>query len=190
MFFFSSRRRHTRSDRDWSSDVCSSDLSMPVSATLRRDPGPARATFPRFRRDAAPWAEPEEAEGRRGRGPDQGSEAGDHHEARPQRCRHRLVAGADRDADPADQRADRASAHPQARPLLAARAAQARRPAPPLLELPAEARPRGLPRPHQGARPAPLAPKYPEGGSSSEPTATQPTGWLELPPSTSRVEDN
>src|SRR2546421_2173577 len=27
VFFFSSRRRHTRSDRDWSSDVCSSDLS-------------------------------------------------------------------------------------------------------------------------------------------------------------------
>src|SRR5699024_11675665 len=26
-FFFSSRRRHTRSKRDWSSDVCSSDLS-------------------------------------------------------------------------------------------------------------------------------------------------------------------
>src|SRR3989440_1958157 len=25
-FFFSSRRRHTISDRDWSSDVCSSDL--------------------------------------------------------------------------------------------------------------------------------------------------------------------
>src|SRR5699024_11482029 len=25
--FFSSRRRHTRSKRDWSSDVCSSDLS-------------------------------------------------------------------------------------------------------------------------------------------------------------------
>src|SRR6478672_6516678 len=25
-FFFSSRRRHTRSDRDWGSDVCSSDL--------------------------------------------------------------------------------------------------------------------------------------------------------------------
>src|SRR5712664_3970909 len=29
-FFFSSRRRHTRSDRDWSSDVCSSDLIDPV----------------------------------------------------------------------------------------------------------------------------------------------------------------
>src|SRR5699024_11758564 len=27
-FFFSSRRRHTRSKRDWSSDVCSSDLSF------------------------------------------------------------------------------------------------------------------------------------------------------------------
>src|SRR5699024_12144669 len=28
-YFFSSRRRHTRSKRDWSSDVCSSDL-LPV----------------------------------------------------------------------------------------------------------------------------------------------------------------
>src|SRR5256886_11674956 len=28
-FFFSSRRRHTRFDCDWSSDVCSSDLSVP-----------------------------------------------------------------------------------------------------------------------------------------------------------------
>src|SRR5207253_6928450 len=27
-FFFSSRRRHTRWPRDWSSDVCSSDLSV------------------------------------------------------------------------------------------------------------------------------------------------------------------
>src|SRR5207247_3112703 len=27
-FFFSSRRRHTRSTRDWSSDVCSSDLFL------------------------------------------------------------------------------------------------------------------------------------------------------------------
>src|SRR5215813_14969715 len=26
-FFFSSRRRHTRCGRDWSSDVCSSDLN-------------------------------------------------------------------------------------------------------------------------------------------------------------------
>src|SRR5690606_40135561 len=27
-FFFSSRRRHTRFSRDWSSDVCSSDLTL------------------------------------------------------------------------------------------------------------------------------------------------------------------
>src|SRR5699024_11458656 len=40
-FFFSSRRRHTRSKRDWSSDVCSSDLGdqirqqlIPVGADL------------------------------------------------------------------------------------------------------------------------------------------------------------
>src|SRR4249920_2329966 len=29
-FFFSSRRRHTRCGRDWSSDVCSSDLPLTV----------------------------------------------------------------------------------------------------------------------------------------------------------------
>src|SRR5256886_7106917 len=46
-FFFSSRRRHTRFDCDWSSDVCSSDLTtlQPwVEATLN---GPrARAIAP------------------------------------------------------------------------------------------------------------------------------------------------
>src|SRR5207249_8358696 len=35
-FFFSSRRRHTRSKRDWSSDVCSSDLG-PFTATTVGD---------------------------------------------------------------------------------------------------------------------------------------------------------
>src|SRR3989440_7958585 len=34
-FFFSSRRRHTRSDRDWSSDVCSSDLSS-IPAIMKK----------------------------------------------------------------------------------------------------------------------------------------------------------
>src|SRR5687768_17994857 len=29
-FFFSSRRRHTRCSRDWSSDVCSSDLGADI----------------------------------------------------------------------------------------------------------------------------------------------------------------
>src|SRR6266496_4844463 len=33
-FFFSSRRRHTRSLRDWSSDVCSSDLEETLTLTL------------------------------------------------------------------------------------------------------------------------------------------------------------
>src|SRR2546430_5424083 len=32
-FFFSSRRRHTRFDCDWSSDVCSSDLLSTLKAT-------------------------------------------------------------------------------------------------------------------------------------------------------------
>src|SRR5207245_8099581 len=30
-FFFSSRRRHTRCYRDWSSDVCSSDLNTAIN---------------------------------------------------------------------------------------------------------------------------------------------------------------
>src|SRR3712207_8699984 len=34
IFFFSSRRRHTIYWRDWSSDVCSSDLGLEVLATL------------------------------------------------------------------------------------------------------------------------------------------------------------
>src|SRR5256884_220346 len=33
-FFFSSRRRHTRCSRDWSSDVCSSDLLLLVLITF------------------------------------------------------------------------------------------------------------------------------------------------------------
>src|SRR5690625_5494821 len=39
-FFFSSRRRHTRWPRDWSSDVCSSDL---VSRSDRGKPGEEEA---------------------------------------------------------------------------------------------------------------------------------------------------
>src|SRR2546430_5438885 len=34
-FFFSSRRRHTRFDCDWSSDVCSSDLTGSLQANYR-----------------------------------------------------------------------------------------------------------------------------------------------------------
>src|SRR3989454_80421 len=52
-FFFSSRRRHTRLQGDWSSDVCSSDLCT-RSATLRN---PSRLTR------AAPSALPPQANG-------------------------------------------------------------------------------------------------------------------------------
>src|SRR5690606_40612564 len=34
VFFFSSRRRHTSFSRDWSSDVCSSDLAVPLDREL------------------------------------------------------------------------------------------------------------------------------------------------------------
>src|SRR2546422_3368310 len=51
-FFFSSRRRHTRCSRDWSSDVCSSDLprygllahqALGLALKLYRDLAQARA---------------------------------------------------------------------------------------------------------------------------------------------------
>src|SRR5207249_5431668 len=40
MFFFSSRRRHTRSKRDWSSDVCSSDLGHRALVAIHAPRGP------------------------------------------------------------------------------------------------------------------------------------------------------
>src|SRR5256884_6458468 len=42
VFFFSSRRRHTRCSRDWSSDVCSSDLLSRSANVLA--PGDTRRT--------------------------------------------------------------------------------------------------------------------------------------------------
>src|SRR2546429_2250281 len=41
-FFFSSRRRHTRCSRDWSSDVCSSDLLTDDSGAARSQCGSHR----------------------------------------------------------------------------------------------------------------------------------------------------
>src|SRR6266511_6053734 len=53
-FFFSSRRRHTRFSRDWSSDVCSSDLQRRHRLVVRlrsdraqRGHGPGRGHDPR-----------------------------------------------------------------------------------------------------------------------------------------------
>src|SRR5207253_7587929 len=52
VFFFSSRRRHTSWPRDWSSDVCSSDLTMvkpfPISVAfdeIRRDLDASESTY-------------------------------------------------------------------------------------------------------------------------------------------------
>src|SRR2546426_6074872 len=58
-FFFSSRRRHTRLQGDWSSDVCSSDLATEVDRhalqlASRRPRDPAKA--PEARRIARPPA--------------------------------------------------------------------------------------------------------------------------------------
>src|SRR2546427_3910737 len=54
-FFFSSRRRHTRFDCDWSSDVCSSDLSLKWLSSQLAGPhavaGRARGTQPFERED-------------------------------------------------------------------------------------------------------------------------------------------
>src|SRR5690606_40250121 len=49
-FFFSSRRRHTRFSRDWSSDVCSSDLetSLQVSGGTLEVIGAVDGATPKF----------------------------------------------------------------------------------------------------------------------------------------------
>src|SRR5690349_23940328 len=54
-FFFSSRRRHTRSLRDWSSDVCSSDLYRIIVPFLRGY-GPTRFLSPDTFRNGQPAA--------------------------------------------------------------------------------------------------------------------------------------
>src|SRR5690606_40111508 len=41
ILFFSRKRRHTRFSRDWSSDVCSSDLITSIAAAARRCATPA-----------------------------------------------------------------------------------------------------------------------------------------------------
>src|SRR5919112_2199821 len=58
-FFFSSRRRHTRYWRDWSSDVCSSDLRsiltiLSTNGSSRNSPGPLGPPWTRPRRKMAP----------------------------------------------------------------------------------------------------------------------------------------
>src|SRR5256885_2977071 len=53
LFFFSSRRRHTRLQGDWSSDVCSSDLDAMCLADAfadRGEPAAALAAYTAMRR--------------------------------------------------------------------------------------------------------------------------------------------
>src|SRR5256885_11741500 len=52
-FFFSSRRRHTRLQGDWSSDVCSSDLGG--ERVQRMDPAHAAADWQACREQQLPW---------------------------------------------------------------------------------------------------------------------------------------
>src|SRR5689334_25222184 len=83
LFFFSSRRRHTRWNCDWSSDVCSSDLAGDLEPSLRDqryvdEPGRRRhgdelaETMRRVlrKRSAAEWLRSEER--REGKSVDRG----------------------------------------------------------------------------------------------------------------------
>src|SRR5215208_1378968 len=70
IFCFSSRRRHTRWPRDWSSDVCSSDLSRRAPGCARSGRrAPARDTACRSACAAAPSSRPRTRLRRPGRAP-------------------------------------------------------------------------------------------------------------------------
>src|SRR2546422_1839603 len=61
-FFFSSRRRHTRCSRDWSSDVCSSDLGGWHAGLSAVDVSPGVDEHPRPGRE---WRDPQGGAGAR-----------------------------------------------------------------------------------------------------------------------------
>src|SRR5690625_7857414 len=60
LFFFSSRRRHTRWPRDWSSDVCSSDLPGPKDREAQRRLGWGVGSDPDVPQHLAEFARSEE----------------------------------------------------------------------------------------------------------------------------------
>src|SRR5215217_8464701 len=99
-FFFSSRRRHTRYWRDWSSDVCSSDLQPFKQGVvcIDRDSHHLHVRRPRgwsqpggrFRRDVArALAEEDEADVRRAAG-DRGCHGLGRRQAADLGCRHQV----------------------------------------------------------------------------------------------------
>src|SRR5215203_6377838 len=63
VFFFSSRRRHTRYWRDWSSDVCSSDLGAFVDRVVDRPAG-EQGVHVNGRNEVDPFALGDLADGR------------------------------------------------------------------------------------------------------------------------------
>src|SRR5207249_5838264 len=94
LFFFSSRRRHTSSKRDWSSDVCSSDLVTrfvnPASraARLMIDHAPTRDRgVPRALRNTSPRPLPLSRRGRISRARSEERRVGEEGRARGSRGR-------------------------------------------------------------------------------------------------------
>src|SRR5256885_11909551 len=69
LFFFSSRRRHTRLQGDWSSDVCSSDLSVYAAVLKKGDKSPVEPQS-----DEEKAGEEKKDEGDKGKDADKGKE--------------------------------------------------------------------------------------------------------------------
>src|SRR5258707_11875994 len=65
VFFFSSRRRHTRYWRDWSSDVCSSNLVFIALGNAERDEDDEHGIFGRSRAAFVPAKAIEQAKHRK-----------------------------------------------------------------------------------------------------------------------------
>src|SRR5438034_5797576 len=58
VFFFSSRRRHTRSLCDWSSDVCSSDLNQIMNLSTRAQNAGIASNSKTYERELLPYGDP------------------------------------------------------------------------------------------------------------------------------------
>src|SRR5436305_4540611 len=86
-FFFSSRRRHTRCGRDWSSDVCSSDLQL---AAGKGDGEILEWINANAKHKRAPWEIEQWSEFHEHRGPDSDAETLAFFEIGRASCRERV----------------------------------------------------------------------------------------------------